>query len=95
MYVNAAIDATASVTTVIMDKEEARTAGVEGSFWEKYPDKVTVYQIEGADGTTYSRELCGGPHVKTTAEIAAFGRFKIQKEEACSAGIRRIKATLG
>ncbi len=95
MYVNAAIDAPASVTTVIMDKEEARAAGVEGSFWEKYPDKVTVYQVEGADGTTYSRELCGGPHVKTTAEIAAFGRFKIQKEEACSAGIRRIKATLG
>lgn len=94
MYVNAAIDAPASVTTVIMDKEAAHAAGVEGSFWEKYPDKVTVYQVEGADGTTYSRELCGGPHVKTTAEIAAFGRFKIQKEEACSAGIRRIKATL-
>ncbi|MBP5993773.1 MAG: alanine--tRNA ligase [Candidatus Moranbacteria bacterium] len=94
MYVNAAINAPASVTTVIMDKEEARAAGVEGSFWEKYPDKVTVYQVEGADGTTYSRELCGGPHVKTTTEIAAFGRFKIQKEEACSAGIRRIKAIL-
>lgn len=94
-YVNAAIDASASVTTVIMDKEEARAAGVEGSFWEKYPDKVTVYQVEGADGTIYSRELCGGPHVKTTADIAAFGHFKIQKEEACSAGIRRIKATLG
>lgn len=94
-YVNAAIDAPASVTTVVMDKEEARAAGVEGSFWEKYPDKVTVYQVEGADGTIYSRELCGGPHVKTTAEIAAFGHFKIQKEEACSAGIRRIKAILG
>ena len=75
-----------------MDKRVARTTGVEGSFWEKYPEKVTVYQVEGLDGTLYSQELCGGPHVKHMADIATFGRFKIQKEEACSSGIRRIKA---
>ena len=94
-YVNAAIAAGASVTTTVMDKEAARAAGVEGSFWEKYPEKVTVYQVSSSDGTVYSRELCGGPHVVTTADIAAFGTFKITKEEASSAGVRRIKAVLG
>ena len=93
-YVNAAIDSGASVKSAIMDKEAARAAGVEGSFWEKYPEKVTVYQVEGPDGSVYSQELCGGPHVKTMADITRFGRFRIQKEEASSAGIRRIKAVL-
>ncbi len=93
-YVNEAIQAEAGVTTVVMDKEAAKAAGVEGSFWEKYPEKVTVYQVEGPDGTVYSRELCGGPHVATTKDIASFGRFKITKEEASSAGVRRIKAVL-
>lgn len=93
-YVNEAIAAQATVGTVIMEKEAAKAAGVEGSFWDKYPDKVTVYQVEASDGTVYSRELCGGPHVTTTADIAAFGKFKIIKEEASSAGVRRIKAIL-
>lgn len=93
--VNAAIAAGAVVTTTIMEKEVAKAAGVEGSFWEKYPEKVTVYQVQGSDGTVYSRELCGGPHVATTADIAAFGRFRIIKEEASSAGVRRVKAVLG
>lgn len=91
-YVNVAIDAGATVTTKIMGKDEARAGGVEGSFWEKYPEKVTVYQVVGGDGTVYSQELCGGPHVATTKDIATFGRFKITKEEASSAGVRRIKA---
>lgn len=93
-YVNAAITAQATVGTTVMDKEAAKAAGVEGSFWEKYPEKVTVYQVTAPDGTVYSQELCGGPHVKTTADIAAFGKFKIIKEEASSAGVRRIKAVL-
>ncbi len=75
-----------------MDKDEAHRTGVEGSFWEKYPDKVTVYQVVAPDGTLYSQELCGGPHVTHTSEIASFGRFRITKEEASSAGVRRIKA---
>ncbi len=93
-YVNTAIAAGATVTTTVMDKDAAKAAGVEGSFWEKYPEKVTVYQVKGPDGTVYSQELCGGPHVATTADIAAFGRFRIAKEEASSAGVRRVKAVL-
>lgn len=94
-YVNAAIEAEAPVTTEVMDKEAAKAAGIEGSFWEKYPERVTVYRVIGQDGTVYSQELCGGPHVANTSEIGAFGRFKIGKEEASSAGVRRVKAILG
>ena len=53
-------------------------------FIEKYPEIVTVYSIGDV-----SKELCGGPHVSNTSEI---GKFKIKKEEASSAGIRRIKS---
>jgi alanyl-tRNA synthetase len=91
-YVNQAIDAHSAVTTETTEKEVAKRLGIEGSFWEKYPEKVTVYQVEGPDGMVYSRELCGGPHVSNTSEIGAFGHFKITKEEASSAGVRRIKA---
>ncbi|MEK9174187.1 MAG: alanine--tRNA ligase-related protein, partial [Patescibacteria group bacterium] len=91
-YVNTAIQAGATVSTVVMDKDEAHRTGVEGSFWEKYPDKVTVYQVVAPDGTIYSQELCGGPHVTNTSQIETFGRFRITKEEASSAGVRRIKA---
>ena len=55
-------------------------------FIEKYPDIVTVYFIGDV-----SKELCGGPHVKNTSEL---GHFIIKKEEASSAGVRRIKAIL-
>ena len=91
-YVNEAIIKRADMTTTVMDKGEAQAAGVEGSFWEKYPDKVTVYQIKADDGTVYSQELCGGPHVKNTGDIK--GRFVITKEEASSAGVRRVKGIL-
>ena len=69
-----------------MSKEEAINSGAECMFIEKYPDIVTVYSIG-----EISKELCGGPHVKNTSEI---GTFKIKKEEASSAGVRRIKATI-
>ena len=69
-----------------MKKEEAIESGAECMFIEKYPDIVTVYTIGNV-----SKELCGGPHVKNTREL---GTFKIKKEEASSAGIRRIKAIL-
>lgn len=92
-FVNKVIQANAQVTTEIMDKDAAhQDSTVEGSFWEKYPDKVTVYTITGPDGTVYSRELCGGPHVTQTSDIK--GVFKITKEESSSAGVRRIKAVL-
>ena len=74
------------VTCEEMKKEEAIQSGAECMFIEKYPDIVTVYTIG-----TVSKELCGGPHVKNTKEL---GTFKIKKEEASSAGIRRIKAIL-
>lgn len=90
-YVNTAMTAGAKVAITVMEKAEAKAKGVEGSFWEKYPDKVNVYQVVGSDGTVYSSELCGGPHVTNTTEIASFGRFKIIKEEASSAGVRRVK----
>lgn len=90
-YVNEAIQKGTVVKTEVMDKEVARASGVEGSFWEKYPEKVTVYRVVAPDGTVYSEELCGGPHVTHTSGM---GRFRIVKEEASSAGVRRIKAVL-
>ena len=74
------------VTVKEMTKEDAIKSGAECMFIEKYPDIVTVYSIGNV-----SHELCGGPHVKNTSEL---GHFKIIKEEASSAGIRRIKAVL-
>ena len=70
-----------------MPKQEAIDMGAECMFIEKYPDIVSVYVI----GDGISKELCGGPHVKNTSEI---GKFKIVKEEASSAGVRRIKAVI-
>lgn len=69
-----------------MTKAEALASGAECRFIERYPENVTVYEIGDV-----SKELCGGPHVKHTNVL---GHFKIVKEEACSAGVRRIKAIL-
>ena len=74
------------VTIQTMKKEDAVKSGAECMFIEKYPDDVTVYTIGDV-----SKEICGGPHVKHTGEL---GHFKIKKEEASSAGVRRIKAVL-
>jgi len=90
-YVNEAISKKCDVVTMEMKKDEAQKAGVEGSFWEKYPDVVTVYKVQCGD-TIYSQELCGGPHVKNTGDIK--GVFKIKKQKASSAGVRRIKAVI-
>ena len=81
-WINEGLD----VTITEMSKEEALKSGAECMFIEKYPDIVTVYSIGDI-----SKELCGGPHVKNTSEL---GKFKITKEEASSAGVRRIKAIL-
>ncbi len=69
-----------------MPKEEALKLGAEAMFINKYGDIVTVYKIGDV-----SIEVCGGPHVSNTSEL---GHFKIKKEEASSAGVRRIKAIL-
>ena len=84
--VNKWIDEALDVKCVEMTKEEALASGAECMFIDKYPDIVTVYEIGNV-----SKELCGGPHVKNTKEI---GKFKIVKEEASSAGVRRIKAVI-
>jgi alanyl-tRNA synthetase len=91
-YVNEAIQKKSAVVIEEMPKEKAKELGVEGSFWEKYPDVVNVYTVRAEDGTVYSRELCGGPHVENTGSMR--GTFKIVKEEASSAGVRRVKAVL-
>ncbi len=84
--VNKWIQEALPVTVEKMKKEDAVKSGAECMFIEKYPDVVTVYTIGNV-----SKELCGGPHVKNTSEL---GKFKIKKEEASSAGVRRIKAIL-
>lgn len=91
-YVNEAIASGLSVTVSEIAKVEAEAdRSIEGSFWEKYPDVVKVYNMVGENGVTYSRELCGGPHVENSKNM---GIFKIRKEQASSAGVRRIKAVL-
>ena len=84
--VNKWISEDIKVTKEEMSKESAIASGAECMFIEKYPDVVTVYSIG-----EISKELCGGPHVESTG---CLGTFKIKKEEASSAGVRRIKAIL-
>jgi tRNA synthetases class II (A) len=77
-----------------MSIEEAKRAGAHGSFEERYGDRVKVYQV-GEGEQRFSYEICGGPHVKNTGEIAPNGeKFTIVKEQSSAAGIRRIKAVL-
>ncbi len=97
--VNAAITKDYVVSWQELPVEEAYKQGVIGFFPDRYDDVVKVYTVGDpaypgdADPTTptFSREICGGPHVEHTGTM---GHFKITKEEACSAGIRRIKAIL-
>ncbi len=84
--VNEAIDKRIDVTCMEMTLEEARESNAIGIFDNKYGDRVKVYTISG-----YSHEICGGPHASNTNEL---GEFIILKEEASSAGVRRIKAKI-
>lgn len=85
-----------------MAREEAEKLGAEREFGQKYPDFVSVYSLGPKTATqenpqygeAFSIEFCGGPHVEHTGELANSGVFKIQKEEAVSQGVRRIKAVL-
>ena len=74
-----------------MNIGEAKTAGALGVFGEKYGEVVKVYKIGDEERGIFSMELCGGPHTENTGKL---GHFKIIKEEAVSAGVRRIKAVL-
>lgn len=84
--VNEKIKEDLPVTCEEMSYDEAKKSGAIGLFTSKYGDRVKVYTIGD-----FSKEICGGPHVKHTGEL---GRFKIKKEESSSSGIRRIKAVL-
>lgn len=91
-WVNEAISKNAKVKCEQMPYKEAVASGALHFFRQKYPPEVTVYTIKDEkSGKVISKELCGGPHVKSTKEI---GRFIILKEESSAAGIRRIRATV-
>ncbi|MCL1909882.1 MAG: alanine--tRNA ligase [Kiritimatiellaeota bacterium] len=84
--VNSIIASDIPVTMETMSLEDAKTAGATALFAGKYDEQVKVYTIGD-----FTKEVCGGPHAPRTG---ALGRFKIQKEESSSAGVRRIKAVL-
>jgi len=97
--VNAAIKKDYPVSFQMLSVEDARAKGAIGLFDASYDEKVKVYTIGDPDVSmkadvnhpTFSQEFCGGPHVEHTGVL---GTFKITKEEAVSAGIRRIRAIL-
>ncbi|MBI2437934.1 MAG: alanine--tRNA ligase, partial [Lentisphaerae bacterium] len=84
--VNEQIRKALPVAVQVMNLEEVKAAGAPAPFATRYGEQVKVFSIGG-----FSKEVCGGPHVANTAEL---GHFKIQKEEASSAGVRRIRAVL-
>ncbi len=84
--VNEAVQKDYPVTKEEMSYEDAIKSGAMAFFKLKYPPMVNVYSVGD-----FSKELCGGPHVSHSAEV---GKFKITKEEAVSAGVRRIRATV-
>ncbi|UZV93250.1 alanine--tRNA ligase, partial [Treponema pallidum] len=84
--VNEQIRADLPVCCEVMSLEDAMNSGAVALFGEKYESTVKVYSIG-----TFSREVCGGPHVARTGQL---GRFSIQKEQSSAAGVRRIRAIL-
>lgn len=92
--VNGWIEADLPVSFKVYPVQEALDMGAIGPFGERYGEEVKVYQMGEGDSVA-SLEICGGPHVDHTGQLAEGGKkFKIIKEESSSAGIRRIKAVL-
>ncbi|MSR76218.1 MAG: alanine--tRNA ligase [Candidatus Ryanbacteria bacterium] len=90
--INSAIEKDYTVTKKLLPFDDAVKTGALYFFKEKYPETVNVYTFGTPDESeVFSREFCGGPHVTHTREI---GKFRILKEEASSAGVRRIRATI-
>jgi len=105
--VNQKISENLPVNKMVMNKEEAEKTGAAHVFGEKYGDEVSIYYIGDSLESAWSKEFCGGPHVENTGNLASIEDpeenprdkkikrvFKITKEEASSAGVRRIKAIL-
>jgi len=90
-WVNEKIKMNLNMVRREMPLAEAKELGAQMEFGAKYPDTVSVYFLEDDAGKVYSKEFCGGPHIKNTSEL---GKFKIKKEQASSRGVRRIKAIL-
>ncbi len=90
--VNSEILRNVNVSTDILPIEEALATGAMALFGEKYGDEVRVVSVPGGHGETFSRELCGGTHVRRLGDI---GLFKITSEGSISAGVRRIEAITG
>jgi len=84
--VNSKVQEDLPVELVEMPFAEAKKSGALAFAKGAYPETVSVYSIPG-----FSKEVCGGPHVKRTSEV---GTFKIVKEKASAAGIRRIRAII-
>ncbi|MDP3962561.1 MAG: alanine--tRNA ligase [bacterium] len=89
--VNQKIKENLPVNKIVLPTAEAEKTGARHFFGEKYGDQVSVYYIGKDIQSAYAKEFCGGPHVEN---IGNLGTFKIQKEEAVSQGVRRIKAVL-
>jgi alanyl-tRNA synthetase len=89
--VNEQIAADLPVSMEMMTLDEAKAAGATALFGEKYESQVKVYTVGMSAKDFFSKEVCGGPHVERTGSM---GRFKIQKEQSSSAGVRRIRAVL-
>ena len=95
--VNAKITAHIPVIMVSLPLALAEKTGARHFFNEKYGDTVSIYYVGSDIANAYSKEFCGGPHVKNTSELAGDeGKwtFKIAKEEAVAQGVRRLKAVL-
>lgn len=93
--VNEQIEKDLKVSFAEYSTSDAFKMGAKGAFGDKYGDSVKVYTMKAENEEPYSIEICGGPHVEHTGQLSEGGkRFKITKEEASSAGVRRIKAIL-
>ena len=89
--VNEQIQKKLPIKMEIMDLEDAKKAGAEALFGEKYEAQVKVYTMGLSSSDYFSKEVCGGPHAENTGVL---GKFTIQKEQSSSSGVRRIRAVL-
>jgi alanyl-tRNA synthetase len=90
--VNDAIRRALPVNRIVLPRAEAEKSGALHFFAEKYGEQISVYYVGDSLENAFSKEFCGGPHVTNTKELG--GTFRITKEEAVSAGVRRIKAVI-